>query len=97
MLSAWLPDTLFLGTLLVPLEAHRGGRASQRCQVWGVEPRATEGQGLQSCTPGHHCTLWCSGELSGELGSVLVLGVTCFLRGTLDPCPLWVYSPFSDH
>lgn len=32
-----------------------------------------------------------------ELGSVLVLGVTCFLRGILEPCPRWVYSTFSDH
>lgn len=92
MLSVWLPDTLFLGTLVVPLEAHRGGRALQRCQGWDGEPWATEGQEWQSCTPGHHCTLWCSGELSVFQCSVLVLGVTCFLRGILEPCPAWVYS-----
>lgn len=28
---------------------------------------------------------WCPGELSGELGSVLDFGVTCFLRGILEP------------
>lgn len=85
------------GDTVVSLEAHRAGRASQGYQGWDGEPCATENQELQSCTPGHHCTSWCSGELSGELGSVLVLGVTCFLRGILEPCPHWVYSPYSDH
>lgn len=96
MLSAWLQDTLFVGTLVVPLGAHRGGRGSQRCQGWDGEPCAAEGQEGQNCTPDHRCTLWCSGEQSGELGSVLGLGVTCFLRGISEPCPCWFCSTFSD-